>query len=378
MIKVATLTFDIYDDRHGVIAKTLPPEFHGLNVGAAERLDSLSDNQFGLVMKTASGVRRRYPLDNADAVKLSSAYFERVRDTLHPALVEAVEEKLKNPGSTKVAYVDVTKLEPAAVKTASPSLVYGLTIDGRDCFPLHNSALVKTAIAAYPNTAIELSPVERFLYARNINKQASALNVSIPDNSPINLYTAEYPNKDALRIAIQQRKEACGHQTSTEVLDRLYADSGCDPIRGPMENEDSFADRMKIAKAVKPMDAGDVITILDTFDKLAGFTSEHYLRGMLDPFAAMYKKADCEPSAASVDGVDLSKISADRLSEHFDAEFIGEFQQNPIQVYMASPEPVKSLLRDMAKSGAVESGVGVGEGDPTDQLGPQLSNPLRG
>ncbi len=54
-------------------------------------------------------------------------------------------------------------------------------------------------------------------------------------------------------------------------------------------------------------------------------------------------------------------------------EFVNEFQNNPVQVYQSSPDPIKSLIRDMAQSCPIQSPCG----DPAEQLGPMLSNPLK-
>ncbi len=82
-----------------------------------------------------------------------------------------------------------------------------------------------------------------------------------------------------------------------------------------------------------------------------------------------------------VDGIDLSKVSPELMNEKFDPEFINEFKNNPVQVYQSSPDPIKSVIRDMAQEGPPVKccdNSTAGDGDPMDQLSPMLSNPLKG
>lgn len=384
MIKIAALVFDIYDDSTGQIARTLPGELHEVKVAAHEAVEDLHDHQFGLVMKTASGMRRRYPLDTEDAVKLSRAYFDSVKESLHPEIVKVAEAKFTNPDTNEVAYIDVTTLAPEVVKVAFSTKVFGLTIDGRECFPLHDATLAKTAVARYPATMVDLDPIERFTYARNIVKQATALGVRLPTDSPIFLYTGDELNLHSLRHAIEQRKEACGAKMSTEVLDQLSNAAGCLIKQGMVETDESFKHRQKLASRQRPLAVDKVISVLSTFDKLAGFDSQHYLRGMLDPFAACFKQAGYDGNNTTVDGIDLAAVTPELLNEKFDPEFINEFKQNPVGVYQSSPDPIKSVIREMASSARNMGGaeccdhdsVGVGQGDPQDQLAPRLANPF--
>lgn len=377
MIKIASLVFDIYDDTKGEIARKLPNEYHIVKIAEHSRIEDLHDHQFALVMKTANGLRRRYPVDSPDSIKLSHAYFEQVRHTLHPALIKAAEAKFADPDTNAVAYVDVTVLEPVTEKIAFSNQVFGLNINGRECFPLHDEMLVKTAVSRFPSTMIDLVPSERFQYARNIHKQAAALNVPISDTSPIWLYTANHLNIDSLRHAIEQRKEASGFRMSTEVLDQLYLAAGCKIKQGSIETDESFRYRQKTSAVSRPLSVDKIVGVLETFDKLAGFDSEQYLRGLLDPFAACFKMAGYDSNTMMVDGVDLSKVSPERLNEKFGDEFVNEFKQNPIQVYQSSPDPIKSVIRDMAKTMG-GGGVTVGQGEPSDQLNPLVSSPLKG
>jgi hypothetical protein len=396
VLKIAARIFDIYDDEQGEIARLLPEGLHSVKVAERAEIDALADHQFALVMKTADGtLRRRLPVHTADAVKLSRAYFDTIKGTLPVEMCKVAERKLENPQDTKVAYVDVTKLQPAREKVAFKEQHFGLTIEGRDCFPLHDETLVKTAVARFPFTINDLNPEERFLYARNISKRAAALNVEIPTESPINLYTSDEVNRIALKSAIEQRKMAVAStKLGTEVLDQLMQAAGCHLEKGSIETDDSFALRQgKQAALLRrgALSADNIVAVLQHFDKLAGFNSQHYLRGLLDPFAACFKKADFDTSNMFVDGVDLSAIDPNALQQMFDEDLAHSFAENPVQVYRSLPDPIKSVIRQMAEQAMTggtsadnpssdncqknqPSTVASGGGEPSDRLNPSFVN----
>ena len=397
MIKVAARIFDVYDDEHGEIARMLPEELHSVKVAERDAVEALPDRCFALVMKTADGaVRRRFPVHDADSLKLSQAYFEHTRQGLPESVVDVVvakfataEQVLAGEGSredyNKVAYVDLSQLSPAAtVKYAEKA--YGLTLDGRNHFPLHDEGLVKLAIERFPFTIEGLEPEQRFQYARAIEKRASVLGLEVPSDSPVNLYTNDEPNLFSLRRAIEQRKQAVASRgdVHTEVLDQLATAAGCHLVRGDIESAASFTWREAKLAGVRKISEEHIITVLQNFDKLAGFTNYHYLRGLADPFAAVFTKTGAPSTGFLVDGVDLSKVDPAQLADRFDDQFVQEFQENPVAVYKSLPDPVRSVIRSMAESNMGQPSRGrtrqeppstVGSaGDPMHRLNPAYVN----
>ncbi len=389
MIKLAARIFDIYDDGDLEIAGSLGSEFSTVKVAEVPEVRELHDSQFGLVMKTAGGeLRRRYPLHDADSIKLSRAYFDRVKAQLPDEVVRVAEAKIAAAeagklAQTEVAYVDVTAIRPAREKVAFTEKHYGLTINGVGHFPLHDVELVKVAVQRYPFTIENLEPEERFLYARNIVKRAGSLNVRIPDDCPVHLYSNDTVNLTSLKVAIDERArilKAAGMNTT--VLDQLELAAGCRPERGSIESDDSFRGReAKVAamhQAGKSLcsDPGRIVTTLQSIDKLAGITDREYLRGLLDPFAACFKNDIFTKRAALiVDGVDLSTISPQALREKFDDNFVQEFSQQPAQVYRSLPNPMKEIIRQLSGDPNANTPC-QGHGDPQLPLAPTLVNGL--
>jgi hypothetical protein len=372
MIKLAAKTFDVYDDADMSIARklaaTLGSAIGAVKVAERDTVEALNDNQFGLVMKTAGGIlRRRFPVHDADAVKLSRAYAEETSATLpnelrvllsvklaaaeqlHGIQDHKMDAKFVTEVMDKVAYVDVETVRPERKHASYENQVWGLTIDGKNYFPLHDAVLTKTAAERFPFTASELRPHEKFEYARAIHKQAEALKVELPDTSPIHNYTSDDINVDSLKLALDARKsimKAAG--VATEIIDQLILASGCLPDRGDIERDASWNQRIAKLAAIQRLPADRIVATIQGIDKLAGFTEAHYNSGLADPFAACFKRANAIP-ATVVEGVDLSKISPDRLAATFDPSFVQEFSSNPVQVYTSLPDPVKAMVRSLAE-----------------------------
>lgn len=399
--KVASLVLDLYDDEKGTVARAFPSELHDCKVASLDDVRDLPNRDFALVMKTASGLVRKFPVHNLDNLKISQAYFDQAKAHLPVEAVQAAEAKFASRGRllvlaegeldaedflefNKVAYVDITSTLPAT-KKAFADKAWGLVVDGKNYFPLHDAELVKTAVERFPFTAANLQPVQKFAYARSISKRASALDVVVPDGSSINLYTGNDVNRTALRIALDQRKEAARQvDISTEVLDQLAEAAGLHQEVGSIESLASVNFRAAKLAAQRPLDVDRIITILSTFDKTAGIGAVEYRKGLLDPFAACFKAAGYSGSMM-IDGVDLSRIDPAKLAEHFDDEFLREFAENPIGVYQILPPQVKQAVRDMASAGmssAPSQGFNphpemssvTSAGDPTEQLAYTYSN----
>lgn len=389
MIKIAARIFDIYDDGQLEIASQLGAEFSETKVAEVEEVHGLLDNQFGLVMKTAGGaLRRRYPLHNDDSIKLSRAYFDHVKGQLPSEVVEITEAKIAAAEAgepiAKVAYVDITAIKPAREKVAFTEKHWGLTIDGRGHFPLHDVELVKVAVSRFPYSIEGLVPEERFLYARNIVKRAAALAVRIPDECPVHLYSNDTVNLTSLKVACDERRRILKSAgVSTEVIDQLELAAGCAPERGSLESDDSFRMReAKVASAHRAgrtllSDPGRIVTTLQSIDKLAGISDREYLRGLLDPFAACFKNDIFTKRAAMiVDGVDLSTISPEMLREKFDDNFVQEFVKQPAQVYRSLPDPMKQIIKQLSGDPNMQAPAGGGHGDPQIALAPTYVNGL--
>jgi hypothetical protein len=399
MIKLSAKTLDVYDDADMSVARHLAPSLGDVKVAERDVIEALEDQQFGLVMKTAGGfIRRRYPLHDADAVKLSRAYFDLARSGLPEAITVQVEAKLAAAEQTfklreaglsdadaatilsKVAYVDAEQLRPARKKASYDKPVWGIVIDGKTMFPLHDATMVKAAAERFKFTASELQPIERFEYARAIAKQAEVHGVTLDPHSAIHNYTANEVNVEALKLALHERKRIMkAAEMNTEILDQLYLAAGCLPDRTEMEKDASWQFRLTRLAAIPRLPADQVVATLQGIDKFAGLGRVHYNRGLPDPFAACFKQAAAE-SATAIDGVDLSKIQPHRLAAAFSPDFVQEFSANPIQVYTSLPDPVKVMVRTLAEEGATADAGNATPapaspvGDPTALLNPTLTN----
>lgn len=390
MIKVGTLILDVYDDTEGLIARRLPAELQEtLKVASPDDVQELADHEFALVIKTAAGqVLRRLPVHDAEALKTSSAYWAQVHASLPPVVRDVAEAKLAAASAwlsgnadaerahRTVAYIDAATLE--AGKVAAPaSTCWGLTLEGRNVFPLHTAEHVKVAVARFPFNIEGLTPDTRFAYARALEKRAAALGVEVPADSRINNYTGTEINLTSLAVAIDKRKHAAAKAgVSAAFLEQLNELAGCALPRGDAESDVAFLHRQAKQARVEKLDAAMIVSHLGAFDKLAGFGNREYLRGLPDPFAAVFTKAAAGP--ALIDGVDLTQIPADKLAQAFDEEFVKEFMANPAAVYQSLPTPVKQRLRQMAgEQRQVDNkpkSPSFSGGDPMSMLNPVYAN----
>jgi hypothetical protein len=388
MLKVASLVLDIYDDSNAEIARDFPADMHELKVAESATIADLRDDQFALVMKTASGdLRRRFPIHDEDALKLSMAYFERTKDCLPEDIQKVAEAKFEAAQQgdfSGVGYVDLEKVQPKVASFADR--YWGLSVNGRDHYPLHDETLVKTAAERFPFTVDRMAAEHKFAYARNIVKRAEQLGVELPSESPIHLYSNDEVNLGALLDGIQQRKMAVSSRedVNTAVLDQLAWAAGCPLKQGEMETGDSFVLRQSKLASFKHIDAPHIISVLQQFDKVAGIDRYDYNRGLLDPFAACFKAASFAGSPLMVDGVDLAKIDPQMLVGKFDEGFVEEFNKDPVNVYKSLPDPVRALIRGLAEDQLAPQNegrmrpeepkvVGAG-GDPSDRLNPSFAD----
>jgi hypothetical protein len=382
-IKLASQLLDFYDDTSHVIARRLPADMHELKIASQDEVDALPDSAFGLVFKSASGaVLRRFPVHTEDDRKLSEAYVTQGLSigTVHPKVAQMVTAKIAacraGDALNEVAYLDPDQI----AKEAAPieDRFYGLSIGEQNHYPLHDETLVNRAIERFPFTTDGMEPVYKHAYANNIVKRASQLSVEVPNDSQIHRYTGQGLNASALKVAIDQRKAAAA--CHTQVLDELLASAGLVEDRGAAETDGSFLFRQKLSERVQPAPVTEVVALLEQFDKLAGIGHYEYNRGLLDPYAAVYKRAGVD-AGQLVDGIDLSKVTPDQLRPLFDQYFIDEFAKNPAETYQALPDPMKEIIKGLVNGEpatcnpeAQRDAGPAPAGDPMVQLNPAYSN----
>jgi hypothetical protein len=206
--------------------------------------------------------------------------------------------------------------------------------------------------------------------------------VKIADENRINLYTNDEVNLAALKFALDERRnifKAAGHPTA--VLDQLEAAAGCMAERGVIENDDSYNQRVGKTAMLKnegmTLGPAEIIATLQQIDKLAGFSQDQYLRGLLDPFAACFR-ADfiTKRAAVIVDGIDLSTVSPESLAGKFEPEFCNQFKQQPVNAYNSLPSSMKSMIRQLSGDPNAKQEPTGNVGSPTEVLAPRLTNTL--
>lgn len=307
-MRTAGVIFDIYDDPHyQVIQKGESEKIASCEVATPEALNKLPDSAFGLIVKTASGqTLRKYPRHSDDARAISSFYFEKQAEHIPEGYREKVQSALSDPESGAVT-IDINKL---AMKQ-TPSKHFGLTVEGNGYFPIDNEEQVKEAAANFNVSCDKLQPHERYEYAQNLIKRASANGLNwedLDETGYIRRYAGTELNKVAWMHGVRQRSMECFDM-----------------------------DKVAALKAYEPRDAAAAVRYLNEWDKLAKVDGKHTVP---DAFQSVFYIQ--EKVASKTDS--LKKISEEQLKTAFDQSFIDQWKEDPVSVYESLPNPVKSMI----------------------------------
>lgn len=343
-IKISSLILDPLDEGAERIFAQLPADLHKVPHPDVVKVAGLSDGAFAMLAQLDDGtLRRRFPLDTADNVKLSRAFFDITKNQLPEEVQLKVEEAIKNAEAGKPfapAWFKTSQVNPSRVVV--PECCWGLSVSDKNYFPLHNAGMVKEAMSRWPISTATLAPQQKYCYAQNLMKRAEELGVEVPKTAAVNAYAGKTLCLNALHEAIQQRKEATG----STVLDALDMLAKPPTPRYALE----VAETQKLAEAATKLSAAMVIPMLEQFDRAHNLGNAEYQRGLRDPYAACFSTKHAESNTV-VNGVDLSAVPGNKLIELIGPEAAAQFQDNPVMVFNSFPTPVQEAIASLAKSG---------------------------
>jgi hypothetical protein len=302
-MSLAGTILDIYDDANYSILRMGGEKIASCSFESSEKLSRLPDSAFSLIIKTASGdLLRKYPRHNADSIKISAFYLNKVKDTLPENIKVAAIDGLVNK---KTNYVDMSKEEVKLAETVN----FGLKINGKSYFPLDTEEQVKVAVATFKLSCDKLIPSERYELAQNIIKVASKHNVTL--NNDIHKYSHTELNKLAWLQAVKARQVEC--------LD---------------------SDKIAALKAYKPESAKGALAFLAEFDKNAGLTNK-VPDIYTSVFSDVMKIAGLKVASKSDK---IKSIPNDLIKEAYDSSFAEEWAKDPMAVYTSLPMPVREEI----------------------------------
>lgn len=300
----AGVIFDIYDDPQFTVIQSGDGEkIASCEVASPSVLNILPDSSFAMLIKTASGHKlRKYPRHSDDSRNISKFYLEKqasaIPDDIREKVAAALDDALLNP-------VEVNLGRKDQAKTAH----YGLEVDGNHYFPIDTTDQIKEAAASFHMSADDLLPHERYIYAQNIIKQASANGLN----------WEELDGSDAMRSYASSK------------LEKVAWNQG---VRSRMRE---CLDREKVAalKSYNPSSASSAVRYLEEWDKIANVNGK-----VPDAYASVFYKM--EKRASKNDKI--ASITEDQLKTAFDESFIDQWKEDPVSVYESLPNPVKAMI----------------------------------
>jgi hypothetical protein len=209
-------------------------------------------------------------------------------------------------------------------------------------YPIETVEQIKTAAAYFDKYIDKFHPSERITIAGSMEKQASALNVSINSDWMHN-YSRKSPSySPEFDLHMKMRKEASmGKKIG---------------FNGKVINAAELLDKISSLKGhIKP---DEMINLIDDFDKKAGLVS-NYDKNIRDPFFTVHGSSinprfDHQKIASNM-YADQLEIAAhkdnfiSKLASSYGKDFADGFKQDPINVYESMPTPDKQNIVDMAR-----------------------------
>lgn len=186
--------FDIYDDAGALLKRLYPdvsqlPKFVLMGQPRQFDLPKYASDDFAVAVPLHDGIKYAYPLMTPGATAVSCLYFEHTHQNL-PAdlrkeaatrLLEACDhhslEVTEKVAELATEYQEEEKT--ASFKTRFPDQ----GIEGTPWFPLSTAEQVKLATDLYPQIIRKLAPSERREFTLNLQKQASAHGLGMPDTA---------------------------------------------------------------------------------------------------------------------------------------------------------------------------------------------------
>lgn len=327
MFKLAGTIIDAYDD----------PEFinHSLTKTAQasgtlptfEQLAEMRDNSFAIIIKTASGAHRKYPIYNEPTVKLSAEYFNHYGHQLPPEMNKAAHFRIRSAAKRMGV-----KLAGLVSKAVIDPGVYSFSLSSdRDPVTMGKGmdkvAAFRRAQEEFIVNFDRMAPAERAIMAGRLEKIGTVTDTRITDYVPKKDYGPKFEE------GMHQRAVA------------LFGDSV------------KLAALKELREDLPKMDARRGAVMLDQFDKMAGV--EHRVIDAYRTCWGGFRKAagmSGGPTQFGIGDLDemeyridtLARAHAETLKMVLDEQTVKAFVRDPIAYYRKASGQVRQVLRDLA------------------------------
>lgn len=324
MLKLAGRVIDSYDDPKFVNWPGLgASEFPG-----AEVVRDMKDRDFAVIVKTAAGTSRKYPIATPALTKISAAYFNEYGYQLPEEVREATAFYIKEASINHGIDVDV-EVNIAGVVPHSFTLGEGSNSDiSVDLDKVAASKRAEDEFLAYYG---RMTPLERALAANDLNKVAD-----ITDS----------------RVYDYVIKEAVGPNIKSGVKQRMALLEG-DVVK--------TASLKQLLVRMRDVDAGRAAVMLHQFDKVAGF-GERVPDAFVTCWGGFVKMAGrTDTDVMSYKIMTLARAHGEQVSRVFSSDVADAFLGDPIIYYeQRAKGQVKTMLTHLANQ--------VGKQDPKSEI----------
>lgn len=309
MIKLAGLIIDSYDDPEFVNN----PGLKAAGVPSADAAADLKDRDFAILIKTASGTHRKFPLASPALVKISAAYFNEYGHQLPADMRKAAQFRIQEAANAAGITVSGDAAESASDPGTYTFVVTGEPVDLR--VGLSKQATVERAHEEWLANYGRMTPPERAITAHQLHKVASITDSRIMNYVPKDDYGPHFER------GMKQR-------------DTLLRD---DHIK--------HAQFLDLKAKLPDMDAKRGAVLLYQLDKMAGI-EDRVLDAFLTCWSGPVKVASCSAVDIKQNKVaDLAVNHTRQVRQVFSEPVASAFLRSPVQYYLYTASPaVKNLI----------------------------------
>lgn len=317
MLKLAGLIIDAYDDPDFVSHPRASELFL-----TPEQVGDLKDRDFAIIIKTASGSHRKYPLATANLVKLASAYFNDYGYQLPVSMRNAARSEIQSAAErfhVKLAGESAKTTDDSGVRTFDAT---GETIR-ETSDTISKEAAVRIVEQEIINNFSRMSPTELVLAVSDLAKVAEISDHRLKPYEPRDTFGSN------LLSGLTQRESLLQEDTI------------------------KLAEFEALLSRFPKIGAKSAAVMLDQFDKranLVGRVPDAYMTC----WGGFHKSAEHStvghicPERYKIET--LAKSYSEVITSVFSEEVATAFLRNPVSYYEnTASAPVKKVLKRLAK-----------------------------
>ena len=320
LFKFAGAIVDFYDDPE-FLENPDAQSLLGKELVQPEQVKDQPDRYFAVLVKTAAGKHRKFPIYNRAAAAISGGYFNKIASNLPEPIRETAGFFLKQ------AHLLFGLRLPEALQAPFPAPVTGRYVEWipePEPEPASVESVVKMAEYVFMDTHRSMHVLEKVEKAAEIAKVAETTGQPIEEREVWD-YVPKQEWGPHMREGLTQREVHTG--------------------RDPMLKE-AFVTTLGHIKDAGPLKAP---FLLYEFDKMAGFQDRYGAVGFLDPFYTFWGGFSLQKEAGPKEDIVQYRLATiarnpDMLKSALPERFITKFVRDPKGCYEDASAGEKKLL----------------------------------